>query len=130
MLSSVGRPSRCPETRATEKRDREAAAHRILEATVAAALRVPPELLRRPTRGRAEVAFARQVAMYIGHVWLGLSMAAVGRMFRRDRTTVAHACRVVEERRDDPKFDRILNCLESAVAQWARFGARGEGAAE
>jgi hypothetical protein len=36
-------------------------------------------------------------------------------LFGRDRTTVAHACLIVEDRRDDPVFDRILELLEWAV---------------
>lgn len=72
-----------------------------------------------PTRGRAEVALARQVAMYLSHVALGLSLTDVGRLFRRDRTTVAHACAVVEDRRDDAVFDRVLDLLEWIVAALA-----------
>jgi chromosomal replication initiation ATPase DnaA len=66
-------------------------------------------------RGRAPVALARQVAMYVTHVVFGLSLAHTGRLFDRDRTTVAHACGVVEDMRDDPVFDRIVELLESIV---------------
>lgn len=65
-----------------------------------------------PTRGAPRAAFARQVAIYLMHVCFGLSFAAVGRMFHRDRTTVAHACRVIEDRRDDRELDRRLAALE------------------
>lgn len=65
-----------------------------------------------PTRGAPKAAFARQVAIYLVHVCFGLSFAAVGRMFHRDRTTVAHACRVVEDRRDNRELDRRLSALE------------------
>jgi chromosomal replication initiation ATPase DnaA len=71
--------------------------------------------LRRTTRGRAKVALARQVAMYLAHVGCGLSLTETGRLFERDRTTVAHACGVIEDRRDDPTFDRALDLLEWAV---------------
>jgi len=71
--------------------------------------------LRRTTRGRAKVALARQVGMYLAHVGLGLSLTETGRLFARDRTTVAHACGVIEDRRDDPQFDRVLDLLEWAV---------------
>lgn len=67
------------------------------------------------TRGRAKVALARQVAMYLAHVACGLSLTDTGRLFGRDRTTVAHACGVIEDRRDDPLFDRALDLLEWAV---------------
>lgn len=71
--------------------------------------------LRRSTRGRAGVALARQVAMYIAHVGCGLSLTDTGRLFARDRTTVAHACGVIEDRRDDPLFDRVLDLIEWSV---------------
>ena len=71
--------------------------------------------LRRATRGRANVALARQVAMYLAHVGCGMSLTEPGRLFDRDRTTVAHACGIIEDRRDDPLFDRALDLLEWAV---------------
>jgi chromosomal replication initiation ATPase DnaA len=71
--------------------------------------------LRHATRGRAKVALARQVAMYLAHVGCGLSLTETGRLFERDRTTVAHACGIIEDRRDDPHFDRALDLLEWAV---------------
>jgi hypothetical protein len=37
-------------------------------------------------------------------------------LFERDRTTVAHACALVEDRRDDPALDAQLGYLEEAVA--------------
>jgi hypothetical protein len=41
-----------------------------------------------------------------------LSLTDVGQIFARDRTTVAHACAVIEDRRDDPVFDRALELME------------------
>ena len=70
------------------------------------------EALLMPTRGAPQAAFARQVAVYLAHVCFGLSFAALGRMFGRDRTTVAHACRMIEDRRDDRDLDRRLSALE------------------
>ncbi len=66
-------------------------------------------------RGAAEVAFARQVAIYLSCVRLGLSYSAAGRFFGRDRTTAAHACRVIEERRDESSLNSLLDCLERAI---------------
>ena len=65
-------------------------------------------------RGSNKVAFARQVAMYLAHVGFGLGFATVGACFARDRTTVAHACGVVEDRRDDIWFDCRMAALERA----------------
>jgi len=67
------------------------------------------------TRGHARAAYARQVAMYLAHVACGLSLTEVGRVFARDRTTVAHACGLVEDLRDDPVIDRSLELLEGVL---------------
>lgn len=85
-----------------------------MEAAVSQVFDVLVDDLRRASRGRARVALARQVAMYLSHVGFGLSLTEVGRLFERDRTTVAHACSVIEDRRDDATFDRTLELLEWA----------------
>lgn len=105
----------------------------IVEQAVALAFDVPVGELRAPTRRRAPVAFARQVAMYMAHVAYGLSLTEVGVLFGRDRTTVAHACSLVEDRRDEPGFDRSLDHLEAAIATLSRIslaldaGGKGDG---
>lgn len=66
-------------------------------------------------REAASIAFARQVAMYLAHTALGMTMLAVGRAFGRERQTVRHACHLVEDRRDDPNFDRRLAEIERAL---------------
>ncbi|MBA4209613.1 MAG: chromosomal replication initiator DnaA [Parvibaculum sp.] len=81
----------------------------VTQEAVARALKVPIAELRAPTRRCASVAEARQVAMYLSHVVYGVSLASVGRQFGRDRTTAAHACRQIEDRRDDMRFDRLLD---------------------
>lgn len=93
---------------------------RLLQEATAAAYGVPVDELRARSRRAAEVAFARQSAMYLAHVVLGLTYDAVGLLFRRDRTTAAHACRRVEDRRDDPAIDRLLQMLEGVCAELAR----------
>jgi len=90
-------------------------------AMVASAFRILPDSIRAGRRGPARVAFARQVAIYLSHTRLGLTYDAAGLAFGRDRTTAAHACRRVEERREDPTLDTILDYLERAVDVWS-FG--------
>lgn len=63
----------------------------------------------------APLARSRQLAMYLAHVVLGLTQGQVARGFRRDRRTVAHACRCIEERRDDPAFDAHVAGLEARL---------------
>jgi chromosomal replication initiation ATPase DnaA len=98
-----------------------------IDSAVAAVFEVDLRHLEGTTRGSTHTAFARQVAMYLAHVVCGLSLTQVGRLFARDRTTAAHACRRVEDRRDDPEFDRRLEHLERAVASLfdALFARRG-----
>ncbi len=62
---------------------------------------------------------ARHVSMYLAHVACRMSLSDVGRLYARDRTTVAYACASIEDRRDDPKFDRALELLEWAVPMMA-----------
>jgi len=87
----------------------------VIETVVAQVFGIDVRDLRRTTRGRAPVALARQVAMYLAHAGCGLNMSDAGKLFARDRTTVAHACCVIEDRRDDPVFDRTMELLEAAV---------------
>ena len=95
---------------------------------VSVALSVPLDALRAPTRSQAEAAFARQIAMYLAHTTFGLLMTEVGIAFGRDRTTVAHACTVVEDRRDDPAFDTLIGELEALLHHAATLPAVGESA--
>ena len=90
-------------------------ARRVVERAVAIAFAVPLRELRATTRRKARIAFARQVAMYLVHVAYGLTLTQVGTLFGRDRTTVAHACTIIEDRRDDLAFDVLLDDMETAV---------------
>ena len=88
---------------------------RAIVAMVAAAFGLSLSDLASDRRGVAEIAFARQVAMYLAHTHLRLPLTEAGRVFHRDRTTVRHACRQVEDRRDDPRVDHLLDCLERGI---------------
>lgn len=67
------------------------------------------------SRGSPDLARARQVAMYVAHVSFGMSLARVATAFGRDRSTVAHACHVVEDWREDVGFDTWLERLEMSL---------------
>lgn len=86
-----------------------------IEQMVAAAYRLDEQLLRLPTRGRKHVALARQTAMYLAHTVCEMTLTETGQLFERDRTTVAHACAVIEDRREDPAFDRAIDMLERSA---------------
>ena len=87
----------------------------VINAAVSAAFTVPIGELHATTRRRAPVALARQSAMYLAHVTFGLSFTEVGRAFGRDRTTAAHACRRIEDRRAEARLDAALADLEHAL---------------
>jgi len=88
---------------------------RLAEVATAAAARIPLAGLRAANRGRKSIALARQTAMYLAHVAFGLSLTRVGICFGRDRTTVRHACALIEDRRDDPRLEFGLTALEAAL---------------
>ncbi len=69
----------------------------------------------------------RQIAMYLSHVVLSVPYRTIARAFGRDRTTVVHACAVVEDRRDDLGYDRFVERCERCVnAIFAPFGGPHE----
>jgi chromosomal replication initiation ATPase DnaA len=78
----------------------------------AALYNVPSKELRQTGRTAADVSRVRQIAMYVAHVTLGISMPEVGRGFARDRTTVRHACHIIEDMRDEVDFDRAVMTAE------------------
>lgn len=62
--------------------------------------------------GRRATSHVRQVAMYVCHVAYSMPMGEVAQAFGRDRTTVGHACRMVEDRRDDRAYDTFVAIVE------------------
>ena len=88
---------------------------RLINQMLASGARVSAENLMKNKRGEASISRARQVAIYLMHTSLSLSYGDVSRIYGRDRTTIAHSCRVVEDLRDDPAFDAWITELEEAV---------------
>jgi chromosomal replication initiation ATPase DnaA len=91
-----------------------------IEVSVARVFAIQADDLRSLTRGRAHVALARQAAMYLAHIVCGLSLTEVGKLFQRDRTTVSHACALIEDQRDDEVFDQLLELLERVTREEVR----------
>lgn len=92
---------------------------RLVATCVAFDFGLDPAELGAALRGSQRAAFARQIAMYLAHIGFALSFETIGHAFGRDRTTVAHACRVVEDGRDDIWFDcrvATLECICRSVA--------------
>ena len=76
---------------------------------------VEPAALFCCSRGEAQVAAARQIAIYLAHVALGHDLSRLASAFGRDRATLRHALRRVEDRRDDPGFDASLSRMEAIL---------------
>ncbi len=98
-----------------EQRAEDDAAARLAASVVSYALGVPEAEIIDPGRGSAGAAFARQVAMYLCHVGFAWSLQRVAVAFGRDRSTVSHACHVIENRRDKPYFDVWIGALEAML---------------
>ncbi|MBU1176325.1 MAG: chromosomal replication initiator DnaA [Alphaproteobacteria bacterium] len=101
------------------------AADRVL-ALVSARNGVSTALMLHPSRCRAPIARARQLAMYLMHTLFGCTMTEVGRYFGRDRTTVAHACGRIEDERDDRAFDAEVSAIECSLLASATAPCSGE----
>ena len=77
---------------------------------------IPQRDLRAARRLAAPVARIRQIGMYVCHVVVRMKMGDIADGFCRDRTTIIHACNVVEDLRDDPELDDFIQRIETVVA--------------
>ena len=66
--------------------------------------------------------------MYLCHTAFERSLARVAIAFGRDRSTVAHACHAIEDRREDPHFDDWIDALEGRCCAKRRSARRSIGA--
>jgi chromosomal replication initiation ATPase DnaA len=98
----------------------------VAERTSGIILQASYEALRAGGRSRA-CADMRQVAMYLAHVSFGLTLTEVGILFGRDRTTVAHGCARVEDRREHRAFDLALDIADHALRRAFCRGGAGQG---
>lgn len=86
---------------------------------------VPVEEMRKPTRGRPVVARARQIAIHLAHVVFAMSHKQLAVEFRRDRSTIHHACGQIERMREENgEFDSTLRWMETLLRRAAGQGER------
>ncbi|ESR22762.1 ATPase involved in DNA replication initiation [Lutibaculum baratangense AMV1] len=71
-----------------------------------------------PGRATARAKWARHTTMYLERVVLQLTCEEIAARFGHHRTSVTHACRKVEERRDEAAFDARLQALEARVGRY------------
>jgi chromosomal replication initiation ATPase DnaA len=105
-------------------RRRDEAVAKLAAGAASYALGVDVDEITGEVRGAADVAFARQVAMYLCHVAFELSLGRVAVAFGRDRSTVAYACHSIEDRRDDDAFDDWIDALETMLRRAPAPGAQ------
>lgn len=99
-----------PKQLTTEERSR--AAHLIIQTVAEAHGFTPAGLLQRGRPSR--IAVPRQVAMMLIRDLTGLSLQAVGDIFRKNHGTVIHAKKRVEERAiEDQAFGRVVVALRA-----------------
>lgn len=67
-------------------------------------------------KGRPDEAKARQMAIYLARCGLGLKTVEVAGFYKRALAMIPYSCERVEDRRDCPAFDLLLDGIE----KWAR----------
>ncbi|MGF9692940.1 MULTISPECIES: helix-turn-helix domain-containing protein [unclassified Rhizobium] len=89
---------------------------RIVRYMVAEMIHLSGDRVRLRQDRRRMLCHVRQIAMYVCHVVLSIPLSEIGPAFGRDRTTVGHACHVVEDRRDDRVYDDFISSVERIVS--------------
>ncbi|MBL1406849.1 MAG: hypothetical protein COC00_012760 [Rhizobiales bacterium] len=82
-------------------------------AIVSSNLKVSITDIKRSNRGKTNICVARQVVMYLLHTSMSCSYCEVAMFLSRDRTTVSHGCRLIEDMRDDENFDKVITNMEN-----------------
>ncbi|WP_396594244.1 chromosomal replication initiator DnaA [Brevundimonas sp. R86498] len=82
---------------------------------VAVRLNTPIRIPAPGTRLSPTALRARRVSMYLSHIALGWPLERVGHAFGVHRQTASIACRRIEDARDEPNLDTLLDQLEEAI---------------
>lgn len=91
----------------------------VAQAVAAHSFGIPLDAIIASETGSDQAVKARQVAMYLSRTVLKLGAREIARAFRRTHPAVLHACRRIEEAREDPAFDRTVEWLESFLRRAA-----------
>ena len=90
---------------------------RIIVSAVAMEFSVPEFVLSAHHKGSHQVSYARQIAMYLMRCVYGSTKQRIADVFERHYTTVSHACKLIEDHREDPVLDEKLLSLENFLCQ-------------
>lgn len=88
-----------------------AACQRVREITYEAYAEIAGRTMLRRNRRHA-MQHIRQIALYVCHVTLSLTIAELAVCFGRDRSSISIACQRVEDLRDDEGYDAFVNSVE------------------
>ena len=71
-------------------------------------------------RRTRDIAFPRQVAMYLSKILTDSSLSEIGKNFGgKDHSTVIHACKLIDKRRkDDEDFDKKIDYLAKKIRSY------------
>ncbi len=101
--------------RSQDKQREDRARAKLVTQLVAWALDIPAARITADARG-ARDGLARHIAYHVTRNAFGMSLSQVAAAFGRDRSTIQTGCTLIENRRDDIRFDRWIEALERAAA--------------
>lgn len=89
---------------------------------------IAPHYLLGPSRGSRHLSRARQTLYYLLHICFGMSFTRIAELVHRDRTSVSHGVRQIEDLRDQEAIDRYLHFAELAMHRlfYAVADAKGD----
>ena len=67
-------------------------------------------------RGKSGIIRARQIAVYLMHTTLSFTYTQIANVYGKDRTTISHACRLIEDLRDESDFDYKMVEYEATIS--------------
>ncbi|MGC6476549.1 MAG: helix-turn-helix domain-containing protein [Parvibaculales bacterium] len=98
---------------------RHLACAQLVVGNIGLAYRVPVLAIMGAKKGRQKVSEARQISQYLCHIIFSQTLSNIGIIFKRDRTSVSHACQRVEFLRDEAAHDLAIDYLELGVKSLA-----------
>lgn len=94
---------------------------KLATCVAAYALGQNPDEVMEDARGDRRINAVRKLAIYLTYTAFGMSLARCAVVFSRDRSTIAHACQAVENRRDEASFDEWVDGLEVGLKSLALY---------
>ena len=88
----------------------------LVQQLIALCSGLPVEDIRSPGRLGLKGCRARWTALYLARVGYGWPLERVSHVFGVNRATAGNACRWVEDERDRPELDAMLDRLEALIS--------------